>query len=283
MIHNIKIQPKITGVRTSSLKIYLHEIGEIPLLSVEDEIKYGNAALAGDAKAIDMLIKSNLRFVVSIAKTYNNHYNHLEDLINEGNAGLMMAAKKFDPSRGFKFISYAVWYIRGYIMNYLSVTSRHIRLPEHIIKNIYALEMLNRSGEFPTDEELEKIGWTEEKYLDSVRISDMTVSSLDYKPYEDSIPLINIIANNNIESTDNLSVLSSKRINFNNFLLCLPQRTIDILTKFYGFNNKKRRTLEEIGDEYELSRQRIAQIIREAIMRLKASARRHKLNIGYFE
>ena len=119
--------------------------------------------------------------------------------------------------------------------------------------------------------------------MDSVRISDMTVSSLDYKPYEDSIPLINIIANNNIESTDNLSVLSSKRINFNNFLLCLPQRTIDILTKFYGFNNKKRRTLEEIGDEYELSRQRIAQIIREAIMRLKASARRHKLNIGYFE
>ena len=169
MIHNIKIQPKITGVRTSSLKIYLHEIGEIPLLSVEDEIKYGNAALAGDAKAIDMLIKSNLRFVVSIAKTYNNHYNHLEDLINEGNAGLMMAAKKFDPSRGFKFISYAVWYIRGYIMNYLSVTSRHIRLPEHIIKNIYALEMLNRSGEFPTDEELEKIG-IEYDYLPSNNI-----------------------------------------------------------------------------------------------------------------
>lgn len=284
MIHNITLQPKITNVRTSSLKIYLQEINQIPLLTIDDEIKYGAAALAGDEKAVKILIESNLRFVVSIAKAYNNHYSHLEDLINEGNNGLMVAARKFDPTRGFKFISYAVWYIRSYIMRYLSITSRYIRFPQNIIKNVYALDGLNRMGNaIPTDEELNKLGWSEEKYLDSVRLSQMTVSSLDYKQYEDLVPLINIIPNNDIEPTDKLSIESSKLLNFNRFLSRLPKRSVDIVTKFYGFNNKKRKTLTEISDEYDLTRQRVSQIIREAIRRLKRDASRLKLDIGYFE
>ena len=247
-MRQLKITKSITNRESDSLDKYLQEIGHEELISVEEEVELAQRIKKGDRKALEKLTKANLRFVVSVAKQYQNQGLSLPDLINEGNLGLIKAAEKFDETRGFKFISYAVWWIRQSILQAIAEQSRIVRLP---LNQVGSVNKINRV--------LNKFEQEHERRHVSV--------DAPFADGEDN-SLLDVLPNNDSPMADRKLVLESLREEINRALQTLNERERNIIEAFFGINQPEM-TLEEIGDKYGLTRERVRQIKEKAIRRLR--------------
>ena len=258
-----------------SLDLYLKEISEVPLISHEEEIHLAKMIRQGDVEAMRKLTRSNLRFVVSVAKQYVNQGLSLEDLINEGNLGLIRAAKKFDETRGYKFISYAVWWIRQAILQALAEQSRIVRIPLNRVGILYKIGKLNDElgqllGRNPTIKEIAKeLNLSEEEVNDTLNISNSYIS-LD-APFsgEDENSLIDLLHDNNQKSVEENLMEESLAQEIDKALASLSLREAKILCLYYGINQERTHTLEEIGHQFNLTRERVRQIKEKSLMKLR--------------
>ena len=285
-MRKIAIHAKITNKTSESFNQYLREVANIELLSVNDEVLLTDRTATGDKKAIDELVRKNLRFVVSVAKHYATPTNLLEDLINEGNIGLMIAAKKYNNKSGLKFITYAVFWIQKLILKYLSENGRTIRLPVNKINGLFQLEkkiseLEQKMGrvvditeiiaEFGTNLENGKsIG---DSYQSLNNLSGFSMSSLDQEFQSDDDSLHMNLGDTLIDmtdkSTDHLLIDSDIKTQISKLLISLKPRDRKIMIDFYGLNGNREKTLEEIGEEINLSRERIRQIKEKTLILLK--------------
>ena len=281
-MRQLKITKSITNRESESLDKYLQEIGKEELLSTDEEVELAQRIRKGDRKALERLTKANLRFVVSVAKQYQNQGLSLPDLINEGNLGLIKAAEKFDETRGFKFISYAVWWIRQSILQAIAEQSRIVRLP---LNQVGAVNKINREAnrfeqEYerrPSAEELsEKIDIPEEKIDDALHISGHHVSvDAPFVDGEDN-SLLDVLVNDDAPMADRQLVLESLRAEIASALQMLNDRERKVIEAFYGINQPEM-TLEEIGTKYGLARERVRQIKEKAIRRLRSNTKNKML------
>jgi RNA polymerase primary sigma factor len=266
----------VSGGR-SSLDLYLNEIRRYPLLSRDDEVELARRARAGDMQAQEKLVRSNLRFVVSIAKKYVGNGVPLEDLINDGNLGLVKAAERFDPERGFKFISYAVWWIRQSILVSVSENSRMIRMPMNRVGLAQKASKLSRQleqdlGRDPDAEELAKeLGVTREEIEEVTTFSQATLS-LDQPVHDEGneTTFVDQIVDDRNASPDKGAYADSLKRDMERALEALTDRERTILVRYYGLNGVKARTLEDIGKEMGYTRERIRQIKEQAIDKLRS-------------
>ncbi|HKW15129.1 MAG TPA: RNA polymerase sigma factor RpoD/SigA [Candidatus Krumholzibacteria bacterium] len=266
----------VSGGR-SSLDLYLNEIRRYPLLSREDEVALARKARAGDMQAQEKLDRSNLRFVVSIAKKYVGNGVPLEDLINDGNVGLVKAAERFDPERGFKFISYAVWWIRQSILVSVSENSRMIRMPMNRVGLAQKATKISRKleqdlGRDPDAEELAKeLGVTREEIEEVTTFSQATLS-LDQPVHDEGneTTFVDQIVDDRNASPDQGAYEDSLKRDMDRALESLTDRERTILVRYYGLNGVKARTLEDIGKEMGYTRERIRQIKEQAIDKLRS-------------
>ena len=277
-MRQLKITKSITNRESASLDKYLQEIGKYELISVEEEVELARRIKKGDQNAIEKLTRANLRFVVSVAKQYQNQGLSLPDLINEGNLGLIKAAEKFDETRGFKFISYAVWWIRQSIMQAINEQSRIVRLPLNQVSSLtkYKKAISDFEQEFhrtPTDEELAVLlDLSEEKIKKTVKISGRHVSvDAPFAEGEDN-SLLDVLANDDSPRADNSLELESLRIEIERALSTLTPREKDIIKSSFGIGIVQL-SLEEIGEKYDLTRERVRQIREKAIKRLRNTSR----------
>ncbi len=277
-MRQLKISKSITNRESASLDKYLQEIGREELIDNQQEEELAKKIKVGDRVALNQLVNSNLRFVVSVAKQYQNQGLTLSDLINEGNLGLIKAAEKFDETRGFRFISYAVWWIRQSILQALAEQSRIIRLPlnqnsllNKINKTIVKFEIENERK--PTMEELSKlINLSEEKLTETLKTQGRHQSvDAPFANGEDGT-FLDILENNEILPTDAALTKESLSTEIKRSLSTLTEREKIIITYFYGIDGQER-TLEEIGDELDLTRERVRQIKEKALRRLRHSSR----------
>jgi len=282
-MRQLKISKQVTNRDTLSLDKYLHEIGKIELLSPEVEVELAKKIKLGDRQAFETLISANLRFVVSVSKQYQNQGLSLSDLINEGNLGLIKAAERFDETRGFKFISYAVWWIRQSILQALAEQARIVRLP---LNKIGSISKINRAfsqleQEFqrePTTEELASVlDLNSDIIEDSLNLSGMHISMDAPLRDDDDNNLYDIMLNDDSPSADNELIRGSLRKEIERSLSTLSQREADILRYFFGLNGYSILTLEEIGQELQLTRERVRQIKEKAIKKLKNKYRNQLL------
>lgn len=281
-MRQLKITKSITNRESESLDKYLQEIGKEELLSTDEEVELAQRIRKGDHKALERLTKANLRFVVSVAKQYQNQGLSLPDLINEGNLGLIKAAEKFDETRGFKFISYAVWWIRQSILQAIAEQSRIVRLP---LNQVGAVNKINREANRfeqeherrPSTEELaEKIDLPEEKIDDALHVSGHHVSvDAPFVDGEDN-SLLDVLVNDGAPMADRQLVLESLRAEIANALLTLNDRERKVIEAFFGINQPEM-TLEEIGTKYGLTRERVRQIKEKAIRRLRSNTKNKML------
>lgn len=261
----------------SSLDLYLNEIRRYPLLSREDEVELARKARAGDMQAQEKLVRSNLRFVVSIAKKYVGNGVPLEDLINDGNVGLVKAAERFDPERGFKFISYAVWWIRQSILVSVSENSRMIRMPMNRVGLAQKATKMSRQleqdlGRDPDAEELAKeLGVTREEIEEVTTFSQATLS-LDQPVHDEGneTTFVDQIVDDYNAAPDKGAYADSLKRDMDRALESLTDRERTILVRYYGLNGVKARTLEDIGKEMGYTRERIRQIKEQAIDKLRS-------------
>lgn len=269
--------------RDSQVDKYMSEIAKHDLLSAEDEATLAKKIRTGDSDALETLVKANLRFVVSVAKQYQNQGLPLSDLINEGNLGLIRAANKFDETRGFKFISYAVWWIRQAIMQAIVEQSRIIRLPiskvgayTKITKAFHAFEQ-EYQREPDVEELMEMLGMTKEEIDDYFRVNTTTLST-DYKMGngEDGTLSDMLYDKNEVTAEDKL-MHKTVETQLNEALSHLSERESEIITCYFGLNGKVPMTLEEIGAKFDLTRERVRQIKEKCIRQLKASTSPHLL------
>jgi RNA polymerase primary sigma factor len=266
----------VSGGR-SSLDLYLNEIRRYPLLSREDEVELARKARAGDMQAQEKLVRANLRFVVSIAKKYVGNGVPLEDLINDGNLGLVKAAERFDPERGFKFISYAVWWIRQSILVSVSENSRMIRMPMNRVGLAQKATKLSRQlgqdlGRDPDAAELAKeLGVTREEIEEVTTFSQATLS-LDQPVHDEGneTTFVDQIVDDRSASPDTGAYVDSLKRDMERALESLTDRERTILVRYYGLNGVKARTLEDIGKEMGYTRERIRQIKEQAIDKLRS-------------
>ncbi|MDY0153239.1 MAG: RNA polymerase sigma factor RpoD/SigA [Prevotella sp.] len=273
-MRQLKITKSITNRESASLDKYLQEIGHEDLISVEEEVELAQRIRKGDRSALEKLTKANLRFVVSVAKQYQNQGLSLPDLINEGNLGLIKAAEKFDETRGFKFISYAVWWIRQSILQAIAEQSRIVRLPLNQVGSVNKINrMLNKfeqeNERYPSIEEIaDKIDLPEDKIADAMKVNGRHVSvDAPFIDGEDN-SLLDVLPNNDATMADNLLVQESLRDEISRALKTLNDRERNIVEAFFGINQSEM-TLEEIGDKYGLTRERVRQIKEKAIRRLR--------------
>ena len=281
----LKISKSIT-VRTQTLDKYLHAIGREPLLTVDEEVELARRIKEGDKSALDRLVRSNLRFVVSVAKQYHNQGVELTDLISEGNLGLVKAAEKFDETRGFKFISYAVWWIRQAIQQAIPEQSRVVRLPQNRLGEISKVRkaMLDFEQEFmrqPSNEELAEIlGMSVEKIADALSYNALSLSlDAPFGGEEDDGCLLDVVSSSDAPRPDELlSRNESLAIEVQRVLSQLEEREREVLQKSFGIGCSEM-TLEEIAEEYNLTRERVRQIKEKAVRRLKGQ--RSQSLIGY--
>ena len=277
-MRQLKITKSITNRESASLDKYLQEIGREELISVEEEVELAQRIKQGDQMALEKLTRANLRFVVSVAKQYQNQGLSLPDLINEGNLGLIKAAEKFDETRGFKFISYAVWWIRQSILQSLAEQSRIVRLP---LNQVGSLNKINKEfSKFeqenerkPSAEELaERLDLPADKVSDTLRVSGRHISvDAPFVEGEDN-NLLDVLVNNDSPNADKALINESLAREIERALSTLTERESDIIKLFFGIGCQEM-TLEEIGEKFGLTRERVRQIKEKAIRRLRHNAR----------
>jgi len=284
-MRQLKITKSITNRESASLDKYLQEIGREELITVEEEVELAQRIKKGDQDALEKLTRANLRFVVSVAKQYQNQGLSLPDLINEGNLGLIKAAEKFDETRGFKFISYAVWWIRQSILQALAEQSRIVRLPLNQVGSLNkinkALSKFEQENErMPSADELSDIlEIPRDKIADTLRVSGRHVSvDAPFVDGEDN-SLLDVLVNNDSPNADRGLVNESLNKEIERALCTLTERERDIVKDFFGIGTAEM-TLEEIGEKFGLTRERVRQIKEKAIRRLRNS-NRSKLLKGY--
>ena len=278
-MRQLKITKSITSRDSASLDKYLQEIGREQLLPVEEEVELSQRIRKGDRRALDKLVRANLRFVVSVAKQYQNQGLSLPDLINEGNVGLIKAAEKFDETRGFKFISYAVWWIRQTILQALAEQSRIVRLPLNQVSAVNKITkaMTKFEQEFerkPSADELaELVNELPEKISDSLRASGRHVS-VDAPFIEgEENSLLDVMTNPDSPMADKGLVSESLSTEIDRALGVLNEREKQIIERSFGINHQPEMTLEEIGETFGLTRERVRQIREKAIRKLRAGSR----------
>jgi|TARA_R110000737_G_scaffold349591_2_gene386180 RNA polymerase primary sigma factor len=280
-MRQLKIVKQVTNRETASLDKYLLEIGRVDLISAEEEVELARKIRDGDKAALEKLTKANLRFVVSVSKQYQNQGLSLPDLINEGNVGLIKAAERFDETRGFKFISYAVWWIRQSILQALAEQARIVRLPLNKIGNINKIkkafsELEQRYERPPSAEELaEHLDCSVADVRQSLNNSGRHVS-MDaplVEGDESSSSMYDVLPNDSLPGPERGLVIESLRKDIDRSLSTLTMRESEILKMYYGLNGKYPLTLEEIGIKFDLTRERVRQIKEKAIRRLKHTSR----------
>jgi RNA polymerase primary sigma factor len=278
-MRQLKITKQVTNRETASLDKYLQEIGKVDLITAEEEVELAQKIRAGDVNALDKLTKANLRFVVSVAKQYQNQGLTLPDLINEGNLGLIKAAKRFDETRGFKFISYAVWWIRQSILQALAEQSRIVRLPLNKIGSINKINkmyaFLEQANErVPSAEEIAKeLDMTVSDVKESMKNSGRHVSmDAPLVEGEDS-NLYDVLRSGESPNPDRNLLHESLRTEIERALETLTPREADVVRLYFGLGEKHAMTLEEIGETFDLTRERVRQIKEKAIRRLKHTSR----------
>ncbi|MDA3891638.1 MAG: RNA polymerase sigma factor RpoD/SigA [Salinivirgaceae bacterium] len=278
-MRQLKITKQVTNRDTQSLDKYLHEIGKEDLLTADEEVDLARLIKKGDAAALDKLIRANLRFVVSVSKQYQNQGLSLPDLINEGNLGLIKAAQRFDETRGFKFISYAVWWIRQSILQALAEQARIVRLPLNKIGSINKInKTLSRlEQEFEREPSAEEIAKTLDMHPDDVKKAMLTSNrhvSMDAPLQQgEEGSMYEVMANKDLPLPDKTLITDSLRKEIERTLTTLSQREADILRLYFGLNGTAPHTLEEIGEKFDLTRERVRQIKEKAIRKLKQTSR----------
>ncbi|MFM7823900.1 MAG: RNA polymerase sigma factor RpoD/SigA [Bacteroidota bacterium] len=278
-MRQLKITKSITNRENASLEKYLQEIGREGLITAEEEVKLARRIKQGDQWALEKLTRANLRFVVSVAKQYQNQGLSLPDLINEGNLGLIKAAKRFDETRGFKFISYAVWWIRQSIMQALAEQSRIVRLPinqlgsdNRIKKAFSALEQ--KYEREPSNSEIsEALELPEESVANTLKISGKHVSMDAPFVAGEEHSLLDVLENPDAPLADGFLMNESLNQEINRSLSTLTQRESDVVKLFYGIGCNHSLTLEEIADKFDLTKERVRQIKEKAIRRLRHNSR----------
>jgi len=277
-MRQLKITKSITNRESASLDKYLQEIGHEELVSVEEEAELARRIRKGDRKALEKLTKANLRFVVSVAKQYQNQGLSLSDLINEGNVGLIKAAEKFDETRGFKFISYAVWWIRQSILQAIAEQSRIVRLPLNQVGSVNKInKILNKfeqeNERRPSlDEIAEKIDLPHDKIADAIKVNKRHVSVDAPFSDGDESSLLDILVNDDSPMADRTLVKESLRAEICRALSLLNERERNVIEAFFGINQTEM-TMEEIGQKYGLTRERVRQIKEKAIRRLRQNTK----------
>jgi RNA polymerase primary sigma factor len=278
-MRQLKITKQVTNRETASLDKYLQEIGKVDLITADEEVELAQRIKAGDQLALEKLTKANLRFVVSVAKQYQNQGLTLPDLINEGNLGLIKAAQRFDETRGFKFISYAVWWIRQSILQALAEQSRIVRLP---LNKIGSINKINKTFAFleqayeriPSAEEIAKeLDMTVEDVKQSLKNSGRHVSmDAPLIDGEDS-NLYDVLRSGESPNPDRELLHESLRTEIERALETLTPREADVIRLYFGLAGQHSMTLEEIGETFDLTRERVRQIKEKAIRRLKHTSR----------
>ena len=281
-MRQLKITKSITNRESDSLDKYLQEIGHEELITVEEEVELAQRIRKGDRKALERLTKANLRFVVSVAKQYQNQGLSLPDLINEGNMGLIKAAEKFDETRGFKFISYAVWWIRQSILQAIAEQSRIVRLPLNQVGSVNKINRILNKFEQENerrpsiDEIAEKTDLPEDKIEDAMKVPGKQISVDAPIVDGEENSLLDLLASTDTPTTDNELVLESLREEIAEALQTLNERERNVIEAFFGINQQEM-TLEEIGDKYGLTRERVRQIKEKAIRRLRHNTKNKML------
>ena len=278
-MRQLKITKQVTNRETASLDKYLQEIGKVDLITADEEVELAQRIKAGDQIALEKLTKANLRFVVSVAKQYQNQGLTLPDLINEGNLGLIKAAQRFDETRGFKFISYAVWWIRQSILQALAEQSRIVRLP---LNKIGSINKINKTFAFleqaherqPSAEEIAKeLDMTVEDVKQSLKNSGRHVS-MDAPLIDGEDPnLYDVLRSGESPNPDRELLHESLRTEIERALETLTPREADVIRLYFGLAGQHSMTLEEIGETFDLTRERVRQIKEKAIRRLKHTSR----------
>ncbi len=284
-MRQLKITKQVTNRETASLDKYLQEIGRVDLITAQEEVELAKRIREGDKVALEKLTKANLRFVVSVAKQYQNQGMSLPDLINEGNVGLIKAAERFDETRGFKFISYAVWWIRQSILQALAEQARIVRLP---LNKIGTINKINRAFS-ELEQQLERPPSAEEMadFLDC-SVEDVRQSinntgrhvSMDaplVEGDESSSSMYDVLPNDSLPGPEKNLVIESLRKDIERSLSTLTSREGDVVRLYFGLNGISPLTLEEIGERFELTRERVRQIKEKAIRRLKHTSRSRSL------
>ena len=278
-MRQLKITKSITNRESASLDKYLQEIGREELINAEEEVRLAQRIKQGDQAALERLTRANLRFVVSVAKQYQNQGLSLPDLINEGNLGLIKAAQRFDETRGFKFISYAVWWIRQSILQALAEQSRIVRLP---LNQVGSLNKINKAfskleQEFerePTPEELALIlDIPEDKVSDTMKVSGRHVSMDAPLIQGEDSSLLDVLVNSDSPRADTSLMNESLQREIERSLATLTERERDVIKLFFGIGMNHGLTLEEIGAKFDLTRERVRQIKEKAIRRLRHTSR----------
>ncbi|MCL4642046.1 MULTISPECIES: sigma-70 family RNA polymerase sigma factor [Olivibacter] len=276
-MRQLKISDSITNRNNRSLSLYLNEVSKFELISADEEVSLAEKIREGDQLALERLTKANLRFVISVAKQYQHQGLVLEDLINEGNAGLVKAARRFDETKGFKFISYAVWWIRQSIMSAISIQSRAVRLPGNQISNLIKLrrsqaEMEQRLEREPSVEELAvELGTTTDRIIASFANAERQLSIDAPSVFSEEERLLDSLASSD-PATDQQLIQDSLFLRIDLVLKKLSSRERQILTMFYGLSNSEPQTLDEIAYQLKLTPERIRQLKTKALLHIKNSS-----------
>lgn len=278
-MRQLKITKQVTNRETASLDKYLQEIGKVELITAEEEVELARRIRQGDQAALEKLTKANLRFVVSVSKQYQNQGLSLPDLINEGNLGLIKAAQRFDETRGFKFISYAVWWIRQSILQALAEQSRIVRLP---LNKIGSINKINKAfskleQEYEREPSAEEIAslleLTENDVKESMKNSGRHVSMDAPLVQGEESNMYDVLRSSDSPSPEAGLINDSLRREIDRALSTLTSREADVIKYYFGLNGEHAMTLEEIGEKFELTRERVRQIKEKAIRRLKQTSR----------
>ena len=286
IMRQLKITKQVTNRETASLDKYLQEIGKVELITADEEVELAQRIRQGDRIALEKLTKANLRFVVSVSKQYQNQGLSLPDLINEGNLGLIKAAQRFDETRGFKFISYAVWWIRQSILQALAEQSRIVRLP---LNKIGSINKINKTyakleQEFerePNAEEIaEVLDLTEAEVKESMKNAGRHVSMDAPLVQDEDNNMYDVLKSDEVVTPETELLYESLRKEIDRAISTLTQREADVVRLYFGLNGSHPMTLEEIGEKFDLTRERVRQIKEKAIRRLKHTSR-SKILKGY--
>lgn len=282
-MRQLKISKQITNRESQSLDKYLQEIGKVDLLTPDEEVDLAKRIHDGDQEALDILTNANLRFVVSVSKQYQNQGLSLGDLINEGNLGLIKAAQRFDETRGFKFISYAVWWIRQSILQALAEQSRIVRLPLNRVGSLNkiskaSMELEQKYERDPSPEELaQALDVTSTEVIETLRVASRHMSmDAPFAQNEDNT-LYDVLENTQQKKPDSGLMSDSLKREIERVLYTLNEREANVVKLYFGLNDKHPLTLEEIGEKFNLTRERVRQIKEKAIKRLRHSDRTKSL------